>query len=100
VLDAGQMVSWRNASWQAGIPAGTSVRVYVRTGSIAKPDATWSAWVSVPADGAPLAGLAPGSRYLQYRIELSGTLSATPVVRSIGFTSSGHALTSEPSESA
>ena len=99
VLDAHQMVSWRNASWQADIPAGTSVRVFVRTGSISKPDATWSAWTSVPANGAPLAGLAPDSRYLQYQIELSGTASATPVVRSIGFTSSGHPPISEPGES-
>ena len=99
VLDAHQMVSWRNASWQADIPAGTSVRVFVRTGSISKPDATWSAWTSVPANGALLAGLAPDSRYLQYRIELSGTASATPVVRSIGFTSSGHPPIFEPGES-
>ena len=97
VLDADERVSWRTASWQADVPAGTSVRFYVRTGSISKPDATWSAWAIVPANGAPLADLAPDSRYLQYRIELSGTASATPVVLSIGFTSSGHALPLEQS---
>ena len=89
LLDAEQMVQWRQASWNATVPAGTSVTVSVRTGSTKTPDSSWSDWYTVPDNGASLTGHAHDSRFLQYRIELTGTGQATPIVRSIGFTSSG-----------
>ena len=86
------MVSWRVATWDADVPKKTSVTVSVRTGSTSTPDATWTSWVAVPSNGASIADLVRDSRYLQYRVELTGTEKATPVVRSVGFTHSGTEL--------
>jgi methionine-rich copper-binding protein CopC len=89
LLDARQMVTWRTAIWNAAVPAGAGLEVSVRTGSAAKPDATWTDWARVPASRDALAGLVKDSRYLQYRVQMTSGGSASPVLRSIGFTSSG-----------
>jgi len=86
VMDAQQMVTWDRLTYQADIPAGAGLRISVRIGSTAKPDATWSAWTPVPANGRVVGS----SRYLQYRVELSSTVpSATPVLRDVAITNSG-----------
>jgi hypothetical protein len=90
--DAQQMVSWRTATWDADIPSGSSVKISVRSGSTSTPDSTWTDWATVPSSGASLAKLVRDSRYLQYRVDMTGTDSARPVVRSIGFTNSGAVL--------
>jgi hypothetical protein len=87
LLDAEQMVSWRRAIWDASVPAGTSLQVAVRSGSTSPPDGSWSAWTDVPAQGPLPAGVAD-SRFLQYRLVLTGGI-AGPVIRSLGFTSTG-----------
>ena len=89
ILDAEQMVRWGAVRWNAAVPAGATVKVSVRTGSTRTPDASWSDWYAAPANGALLAGQVRDSRFLQYRIDVTGSAPATPVVRSIGFTSSG-----------
>jgi hypothetical protein len=89
LLDAQQMVTWRKAAWNAAVPAGTSLKVSVRTGSTSKPDGSWTDWTAVPSNGASLASLVAGSRYLQYRVEMSADGTASPVLRSIGFATSG-----------
>jgi hypothetical protein len=78
--------------WDAVIPSGSSLKISVRTGSTSSPDATWTDWVDVPSSGASLAKLVRDSRYLQYRVEMSGTTSDRPVLNSIGFTNSGTVL--------
>jgi hypothetical protein len=89
VLDPGQMVGWKRALWDADVPADTSLTVQVRTGSMSTPDSTWTPWIDVTSNGAQLpAGVKP-SRYLQYRLRLTGSGGASPVVRAIGFTSTG-----------
>jgi methionine-rich copper-binding protein CopC len=95
LLDARQMVAWRTALWYATVPAGTTLKVSVRTGSTPKPDATWTAWSGVAASGASLAGLVDDSRYVQYRVQMTSGGTATPVVRGIGFTTSGSAPNDE-----
>jgi hypothetical protein len=86
VMDAQQMVTWDRLTYQADIPAGAGLRISVRIGSTSKPDATWSAWTPVPANGRVVGS----SRYLQYRVELSSTVpSATPVLRDVAITNSG-----------
>lgn len=82
VLDATKMVKWIQASWQADLPKGTSLKVSVRTGSTTAPDATWTPWHEVAADG-PIGG---ASRYLQYKVELAGTADAVPTLYGIAFT--------------
>jgi hypothetical protein len=94
-LDAEQMVAWKQALWDADVPSGASLAVQLRTGSTAPPDATWTPWIDVPRQGA-LSGDVAASRYLQYRLTLTGAL-ASPVVRAIGVTSTGHAV-AHPSE--
>jgi methionine-rich copper-binding protein CopC len=89
LLDARQMVTWRTAMWHAAVPAGTSLQVSVRTGSTAKPDASWTAWTTVPSNGATLAKLVGDSRFLQYRVRMTSDGTATPVLRGIGFSTSG-----------
>jgi methionine-rich copper-binding protein CopC len=89
LLDAQQMVTWRKAIWSAGVPAGTTLNVSVRSGSTAEPGASWSDWVAVPSSGASIASLVKGSRYIQYQVQMSSSGTASPVLRSIGFTTSG-----------
>jgi len=90
VMDAHQMVTWDRMTYQADVPAGATLRVSVRIGSTATPDATWSAWTPV-ASGGRVVG---SSRYLQYRVDMSTTGGAsTPVLRDIGITNNGLPLT-------
>ena len=83
VIDTAQKVAWRRAVVLAKAPPGSRVAVFVRTGSSARPDGTWSAWKR--ASG-PL-GLS--GRYLQFRVELSASTAAVPSVSAVGFTNSG-----------
>src|SRR5262249_58809383 len=38
---------WKAITWEADLPAGTSVRVRARTGDTAIPDGTWGPWSAV-----------------------------------------------------
>ena len=81
VLDAGTVVHWHEMTWDADLPAATSVALHVRTGDVAPPDGTWSPWVAATRPGHPL-GVT--SRYLQYRADLATTdPGRTPVLRAI-----------------
>jgi hypothetical protein len=86
VLDAQQMVSWKKLTYRADLPAGTSIRISVRTGSTAHPDSTWSAWRTVGSSGA----VAGSGRYAQYRVDfVTSVAGRTPVLRAVGITNSG-----------
>jgi hypothetical protein len=87
LLDIDQMVNWRSMVVDADVPSGTSVTVHVRTGSTSTPDASWTDWTAVTAGALP--ATVRSSRYVQYRVRLRSSGAATPVVRAIGFTSSG-----------
>jgi hypothetical protein len=81
------MVDWDRMAVHADIPDGASVTVKVRTGSTAKPDGSWTDWQPT-ADSGRVGG--PGSRYLQYEVELATTAKGTaPVLKSIGFGHNG-----------
>ncbi|WP_433380440.1 DUF4082 domain-containing protein [Actinoplanes sp. CA-142083] len=89
VLDAGQMVTWDRLSYQASAPAGTTVRLYIRTGSTSAPGAGWSGWKPA-GQGDRVVG---GSRYAQYRVELTRDKSgASPVLHGLGITSDAKPL--------
>jgi hypothetical protein len=68
VLDAGTVANWLTATWNASLPAGTSLVVETRSGGTALPDGTWSDWSAVGAGGAVTS---PAGRYLQYRLRLA-----------------------------
>jgi P pilus assembly chaperone PapD len=76
VFDAGSQAQWGNVTWNEVVPAGNTVTMRVRTGNVATPDGTWSAWTAVTNGGA-----VPGvpTRYIQYRVDIVGA-SATPAV--------------------
>jgi hypothetical protein len=83
VLDATQSVAWKHARWDATVPSGSRMVVSVRSGNSPRPDASWSGWSGVPAAQSALT--VPAGRYLQYRIEMTGSRAGAPVVRWIGF---------------
>jgi hypothetical protein len=80
VFDAGWPAQWGDVTWNEAVPAGCGVTVYVRTGDVETPDASWSAWAAV-TNGAAVPG--GNTRYIQYGVELNGTGTATPVVSNI-----------------
>jgi len=83
VLDAGALRDWTTATWDASRPTGTSVAVSVRFGNTATPDATWTAFAALSG---PNAAISATSRYVQYQVVLSTTVTTqTPVFKSIVF---------------
>ena len=82
VLDAKIISFWGNMNWKATAPAGTSATVAVRSGNVAEPDATWSAWSEEQAEAQGAKAAAPTARYLQYRVTLkTSNPKATPEFR-------------------
>jgi sugar lactone lactonase YvrE len=77
VLDAKLQSKWGRMTWKTNAPAGTSVSVAIRSGNIAEPDDTWSAWSAEETSPVEARGSAPLARYLQYRVTLK---SDNPVV--------------------
>ncbi len=78
VLDAGPAATWGEASWRAGTPGGSSVRLATRSGNTGAPDDTWSDWTAV--DGSESGAVeSPSARFLQWRAELErGAGNASP----------------------
>ncbi len=86
ILDAEAMVDWDRASIRAALPAGVRLTLSVRTGSMSKPDGSWSAWQSVPKSGR----IDGSSRFLQYRLTLAAPAKASaPSVSALGFSNNG-----------
>jgi hypothetical protein len=99
VLDAEQMVAWQRAGADVDVSSVATLRAQIRTGSTSPPDdASWSPWIDITGNGAPLAG-ARDSRFLQYRLRVAGGANATAVVRSVGVTSTGR-MPDHPTEGA
>ena len=77
VLDAGSTTNWGTVSWTA---TGTGIAMSARFGDTPTPDATWTAFAPVSGSGGWSAGQ---SRYAQYRADLTGDGSTTPVIRQV-----------------
>jgi hypothetical protein len=82
VFDAGSSVTWAGLSWDASVPSGTTLTVQVRSGDVATPNTSWTAWATIPTSGASMNRTA---RYAQYQLLLTSTGSrfVTPAVRSV-----------------
>jgi hypothetical protein len=81
VLDAKMQSKWGAMAWKSSTPEGTAVSVAVRSGNVADPDDTWTAW-SVEQSASDSHAKAPLGRYLQYRVTLtSDSPKATPAFR-------------------
>ena len=86
------MADWDRAVWSADVPTGSRLVVSVRAGSTAKPDDSWSAWKAVTNTGR----IPASSRYLQYEVELSSPVSASPpALYAIGFSNNATPVADE-----
>jgi len=80
IFDAGSQAQWGNVTWNEAVPAGCAVAVSVRTGGVPAPDASWSGWTAVANGGAVPGG---PTRYIQYRVDMTGPNTATPVLSNL-----------------
>lgn len=71
-LDAGWIADWGGAIWHGTAPAGSAVRMEVRSGNSSEPDGTWSGWreLGKVERDRRYATRMPATRYLQVRLEL------------------------------
>ena len=65
------------------LPRGTNVKIAVRTGQTAEPDATWSDWSKGLDAPGNKAVQVPNGRYVQARLTLEGGGSLTPLVQRV-----------------
>ncbi len=78
-LDAGAANAWQTISWDASLPASTSLTVQVRTST---DGSNWGAWNTVANSGGSAIG--PAARYAQYQLLLSTSdAQVTPLVNSV-----------------
>jgi len=71
-------------SWRADQPPNTSISFQARSGNVAEPDETWSAWSADQANPATASTSSPPGRFIQYRVKLSTTdPRRTPELRSV-----------------
>jgi hypothetical protein len=75
------------ASWTSSAPVGTSLTVAVRTGNVATPDGTWTAWSQEYSVGSGIPFSVASGRYAQLRATLNASDTAqTPTLEDITFT--------------
>ena len=89
VYDSGGVSQWGRLSWRGAKPSGTGVKFQVRTGNSGRPDATWSDWSKsldpeAGADGEAIPS--PSARYIQWRVELSGSGNEPVTLDKVGIT--------------
>lgn len=77
-VDAGANQAWQTISWNATVPANTTLDVQVRTST---DGVSWSSWATIPTNGG---NITPSARYVQYQLSLSSTDGLnSPVVNSV-----------------
>ena len=70
VKDAARLSTFGRLRWEGHVPAGAALSLFVRAGNSDKPDATWSAWMPVGADGG---AKPPVARFFQWKADLTGS---------------------------
>ncbi|HQR46424.1 MAG TPA: hypothetical protein PK598_10475 [Thermoanaerobaculia bacterium] len=81
--DASRLALFGRLRWEGTAPGGSAVAFAVRCGNSEKPDATWTDWTAVAADGA---AHLPAARFFQWRATLTpGSRGAAPVVERVEF---------------
>ena len=82
---AGVRSDWSQVSWDATVPAGTSLEVYVRVSDNFDDLDTapaYGPWTTSPADlDKPPVGPVPNSNFLRLEFHLATTNQSTPVIR-------------------
>ena len=83
VRDAVRLSTFGKLRFEGDVPAGSSVSFAVRGGNSEKPDATWTDWAPVGADGG---AKLPVVRFFQWKAELKASpKSAAPSVERVEF---------------
>jgi hypothetical protein len=83
VHDSGSASKWGSLSWRADQPAGAKIVFRTRSGNSARPDRTWSEWSAPLTDPTGSRIASPNSRFIQWKLEMTGAGGATPVLNSV-----------------
>jgi len=83
VHDSGTASKWGSVSWRADLPAGSKIVFRTRSGNSARPDRTWSEWSGPLTDPSGSRIASPNSRFIQWKLEMTGSNGATPVLNSV-----------------
>ena len=86
--DAGATAKWGAVRARGDLPTGSDLRIWTRTGETAYPDATWSPWAQTRLPAGGQAGdsvVSPPGRFLQCRLDLSGSGAAAPRIEAVEF---------------
>jgi hypothetical protein len=81
--DSGTASRWGSLSWRAENPAGCTISFRTRSGNSAKPDRTWSDWSEPLSNPAGSRIVSPNARYIEWKVEMTGTNGATPMLNSV-----------------
>jgi sugar lactone lactonase YvrE len=71
VHDAGRRAQWGTLDWRAETPAGSTVTLQTRSGDVARPDDSWSAWSAPYTQTTGQTVTSPPGRYLQYQAQFT-----------------------------
>jgi hypothetical protein len=82
VRDAGTVATWGVIRWRAVLNGGR-IEVASRTGNTSTPDETWSLWSAAYTNAEGQQMSSPNARYLQWRLTMTGTGAASPVLTSV-----------------
>lgn len=82
VKDAVTGATWGVLRFEGEQPAGSRITFATRSGNTSVPDDTWADWAPVKDDDGVLRIASPPARYLQWKVDLSGT----PVVDAVTLT--------------
>ncbi len=73
VKDATTGAVWGVLRWEGERPSGSTVTFATRSGNTSTPDETWAPWVQTRDDAGDIRVASPAARYLQWKVDLSGT---------------------------
>jgi hypothetical protein len=83
VHDSATASRWGSLSWRADTPAGCNLVFRTRSGNSARPDRTWSEWSGPLTDSASSRITSPNARFIQWKVEMTGTGGVTPILDSV-----------------
>jgi len=82
VKDTATTSRWGRLRWRGEFPAGTSVRMFTRSGNTADADETWSDWSEPYSDPTGSSIASPAARFIQWKAELAADdVADTPVLQ-------------------
>jgi hypothetical protein len=83
VKDTETVSTWGRLRWDASVPAGTRVEVQTRSGNTSSPDTTWTDWSTAYTRAAGDPVTSERARFLQLKVTLHGTATASPVLSAL-----------------